>query len=238
MFTWDDTSVAFERNSEESQKNVTVNFEFLGVSASTIMVQDKYRTDLVGGTIFYIDSSADGVYEFYDINGELISNVAVGDKPYSYKVITPGSKDKYYILHDELYDSLRWTYYKNSSYVYTSLGTGAAIGTGKSNTATVLAADDGAYVTANSNGYPTIWYKLQQTRDAFTGGNNDWFIPSKLEIEELRKAGLMESGFKNKYIWSSSEYSSQSAWTWFCNSQFWNSSNKYGNLSVFFARAF
>ena len=108
--------------------------------------------NLVGGTIFYIDSSADGVYEFYDINGELISNVAVGDKPYSYKVVTPGSKDKYYILHNELYGSLRWTYYKNSSYVYTSLGTGGtAIGTGKSNTATVLAADDGSYITADSN---------------------------------------------------------------------------------------
>ena len=238
VFTWDDTSVAFERNSEESQKNVTVNFEFLGVSASTIMVQDKYRTDLVGGTIFYIDSSADGVYEFYDINGELISNVAVGDKPYSYKVITPGSKDKYYILHDELYDSLGWTYYKNSSYVYTSLGTGTAIGTGKSNTATVLAADDGAYVTANSNGYPTIWYKLQQTRDAFTGGNNDWFIPSRYEAEEVRKAGLMESGFKNKYIWSSSESSSQYASYWNSNTQVWNYYNKNNNLSVFFARAF
>ena len=238
VFTWDDTSAAFERNSEESQKNVTVNFELLGVSASTTIVQDKYRTDLVGGTVFYIDSSADGVYEFYDINGELISDVAVGDKPYSYKVVTPGSKDKYYILHDELYDSLRWTYYKDSSYAYTSLGTRTAIGTGKSNTATVLTSDSGAYITADSNGYPTIWYKLQQTRDAFTGGNNDWFIPSKSEAEEVKKAGLMESGFKNNYIWSSSEYSARNSWYWDYGSQSWISLSKDYNNSVFFAGAF
>ncbi len=252
VFTWDVTSDAFERNSGESQRNVTVNFEFLGVSASTTMVQDKYRTDLVGGTIFYIDSSADGVYEFYDINGELISDVAVGDKPYSYKVVTPGSKDKYYVLHDELYDSLRWTYYKDGSYVYTSLGTGTAIGTGKSNTATVLAADEGAYITADSNGYPTIWYKLQQTRDALTGGNNDWFIPSYGEIEELRLAvnsGSITGGaiagssyntsvFKSKYLWSSSEYSSQYAWLWTYYNQGWLSSTKNNTNSVFFARAF
>ena len=168
----------------------------------------------------------------------MISNVAVGDKPYSYKVVTPGSRDKYYILHDELYNDLRWTYYKDGSGVYTSLGTGTAIGTGKSNTATVLAADEGAYVTANSKGYPTIWYKLQQTRDAFTGGNNDWFIPSRYETEEVRKAGLMESGFKNKYIWSSSEYSSQSAWFWHYFDRGWDYNFKYDTYSVFFARAF
>ena len=237
VFTWDDTSSAFERNSGESQRNVTVSFEFLGVSASTTIVQDKHM-NLVGGTIFYIDSSADGVYEFYDINGELISNVAVGDKPYSYKVVTPGSKDKYYILHDELYDSLRWTYYKNDNYVYTSLGTGTAIGTGKSNTATVLAADDGAYAAADSNGKPTIWYKLQQVRNAFSGGCNDWFIPSEYEAMEVRKAGLMESGFKNKYIWSSSENSAQSSWSWYPTNQNWTNFNKTSAYSVFFVRAF
>ena len=239
VFTWDDTSDAFERNSGESQRNVTVSFEFLGISASTTIVQDKHRTDLVGGTIFYIDSSADGVYEFYDINGELLSDVTVGDKPYSYKVVTPGSKDKYYILHDELYDSLRWTYYKDGKYVYTKLGTGTAIGTGKSNTATVLAADDGAYITAVSNRFLTIWYELQQVRDAFTGGNNDWFIPSKDEAEEVRKAGLMESGFKNKNIWSSSEwYSSRYSYFWFYPNQVWKDYPKDNSLSVFFARAF
>ena len=65
---------------------------------------------LVGGTIFYIDETADGVYEFYDYNENLIHDVKVGDKPYAYRVIKAGIKDKYYVYHDEMYTSKRWTY--------------------------------------------------------------------------------------------------------------------------------
>ena len=144
---------------------------------------------LVGGTIFYIDETADGVYEFYDYNENLIHDVKVGDKPYAYRVIKAGIKDKYYVYHDEMYTSKRWTYYKNGAYVYDTIGSlGVEIGRGKTNTATMMARDNGAYVTADSNGTPTIWYQLQLTRQAKAGGCDDWFIPSKLEIEELRKA--------------------------------------------------
>lgn len=144
---------------------------------------------LVGGTIFYIDETADGVYEFYDYNENLIHNVQVGDKPYAYRVIKAGIKDKYYVYHDEMYTSKRWTYYKDGAYVYDTIGSlGVEIGRGKTNTATMMARDNGAYVTADSNGTPTIWYQLQQTRLAKAGGCDDWFIPSRLEIEELRKA--------------------------------------------------
>ncbi|MDY3966271.1 MAG: hypothetical protein SOZ25_08950 [Prevotella sp.] len=144
---------------------------------------------LVGGTIFYIDETADGVYEFYDYNENLIHNVQVGDKPYAYRVIKAGTKDKFYVYHDEMYTSKRWTYYKDGNYVFDAIGSlSQAIGTGKANTDIMMARDNGAYVTADSNGYPTIWYQLQQTRLAKAGGCDDWFIPSKLEIEELRKA--------------------------------------------------
>ena len=144
---------------------------------------------LVGGTIFYIDEEADGVYEFYDYNENLIHNVQVGDKPYAYRVIKAGTKDKYYVYHDEMYTSKRWTYYKDGAYVYDAIGSlSQAIGTGKANTDIMMARDNGAYVTADSNGTPTIWYQLQQTRLAKAGGCDDWFIPSRLEIEELRKA--------------------------------------------------
>ena len=144
---------------------------------------------LVGGTIFYIDEEADGVYEFYDYNENLIHNVQVGDKPYAYKVVKAGTKDKYYVYHDEMYTSKRWTYYKDGAYVYDAIGSlSQAIGTGKANTDIMMARDNGAYVTADSNGTPTIWYQLQLTRQAKAGGCDDWFIPSRLEIEELRKA--------------------------------------------------
>ena len=72
----------------------------------------------VGGTIFYIDDDADGTYEFFDIDGNLMENVQVGDRPYYYRIIEKGSKDKYYVYYDKIYDNLRWTYYKDKRYVY------------------------------------------------------------------------------------------------------------------------
>ena len=145
--------------------------------------------EAVGGTIFYIDDAADGIYEFFDGEGNLLQSVNVGDRPYAYRVVRAGTRDKYYVYHDEMYTSKRWTYYKDGAYVYDTIGSlGLEIGSGKTNTATMMTRDNGAYVTANSNGYPTIWYQLQLTRQAKAGGCDDWFIPSRYEIEELRKA--------------------------------------------------
>ena len=151
-----------------------------------------------------------------------------------YKVLTPGTKDKYYIFHDEVYTSKRWTYYKNGNYVYNKLGTSLNIGTGRANTATVMSADDGAYIASDSNGYPTIWYQLQLTRNAAAGGCDDWFVPSRYEMEEVRKSGLLP--FSGKSIWSSSE--SDSYYAWDCNNGYWNSNDKGSYYLVFFARAF
>lgn len=212
----------------------------------------------VGGTIFYIDDTADGEYEFFDADGTVIENVQVGDKPYTYRVITPGSKDKYYVYHDELYDNLRWTYYKDGAYVLESAesmglvaGVHAIVGFGKANTETVMTKDSRVYITADSNGYPTIWYRLQQVRDAKVGGCDDWFVPSVHEAEELRLA--IESGsiaggaiagssyntsiLSDKYLWSSSVWDT-SAYSWWPSDDMWLVNSKEEALSVFFIRAF
>ena len=139
---------------------------------------------LVGGKIFYIDETADGTYEFYDYNENLIHDVKVGDSPYAYRVIVPGTKDKYYVYHDEMYTSKRWTYYKDGAYVYDAIGSlGVEIGRGKTNTSTMMARDNGAYVTADSNGTPTIWYQLQLTRQAKAGSCDDCIIHSIKRFE-------------------------------------------------------
>lgn len=212
----------------------------------------------VGGTIFYIDDTASGIYEFFDADGNVIEAVHVGDKPYSYRVIEKGSKDKYYVYHDGLYDDMRWTYCK-TSFVYESLDTSDSIGSGKTNTETVMARDDGAYL-ARSCGLPTIWYRLHRTRLAQAGGCDDWFVPSTAEIEELRlaiesgnitggtiaRSSYEESAFGRLggyYLWSSSEYSlkparSQPAWYWNYNNQSWYTNAKCSSYSVFFVRAF
>ena len=233
VFKGDAVSDTFEKNpSSNSSKNIEISYTFLGKTATTTITQGKYVGDPLGGTIFYIDDTADGAYEFYDAEGNVISNVAVGDAPAMYKVLTPGTKDKYYVCNTTLYPNSKWTYYKNGRHVYNNLGTGTAIGTGKTNTNTVMAADDGAYITSDSNGYPTIWYQLQQTRSVT--GCNDWFVPSRYEMDKVRESGLLS--FSDKYIWSSSEYSSNYAWNWDYSS--WGYYYKNSNYSVFFVRAF
>ena len=204
----------------------------------------------VGGTIFYIDDKADGAYEFFDVDGNLMENVQVGDRPHTYRVVEKGSKDKYYVYHDKAYHRVRWTYCGDRDYVYDLLDTSEDIGSGKTNTEKVMAED--SYITRDSNGYPTIWYLLQQTRDVRIGGCDDWFVPSVDELDLLRLAvesgnikGGMVAGssyntsvFNNKYLWTSSETSSLAARAWDRRDQYWDGLGKYGLFSVLFTRAF
>lgn len=206
----------------------------------------------VGGTIFFIDDTADGEYQFFDTWGNPIENVQVGDRPYYYRVIKKGSEDKYYVYHDEVYSNLTWTYCKEDNYVYESLGTSGDRGSGKTNTEIVMAKDYGAYISKDSKGFPTIWYQLQQVRNAEVGGCDDWFVPSAYEIDELRvaiKSGSITGGkiagssykesiFSKKWLWSSSDYSAKYSWYWGFNNQSWCYSYKNYNNSVFFVRAF
>ena len=227
--------------SEESSRQVEVSYTFLDKTATTTITQGKHLGNPVGGKIFYIDDTADGTYLFYDVGGNPIPEVSVGSTPRSYTVLTAGSKDKYYVYHDKLYTSLTWG--KSGT---TTGATGTAIGTGKSNTAILLATN--VVVSSTS----TIWYKLQQIRNASTGGCNDWFVPSKDEIEKLRLAvnsGSITGGaiagssyagsvFNHQYLWSSSEYTDEDAWLWSTYYLDWRTSRKFLDYSVFFARAF
>ena len=158
----------------------------------------------VGGKIFYIDPLSDEEVVFFDQYGDEIANVGVGDTPFAYKIIAPSTngRDKYYVYNDAVFTSKRWTYYDPETivegdprydarwpgYAFESLGTSRDIGAGKSNTAIIMAKDNGAYVQANSNGYPTVMYKIKEMRDSLVGGCDDWFLPSDKELEELRKA--------------------------------------------------
>ena len=230
------------KESEGGKDEIKIDVLFEGIPSTP--------TDLtpVGGTIFYIDDTVDGVYEFFDACGNRIESVQVGDRPHAYRVIEKGSKDKYYVYHDEVYDKLEWTYYNGDVPVYESLDdTSGDIGSGKITTGIAMAKDNGAYITAN-----TIWYQLQMIRDAKVGGCNDWFIPSVYEINELREAILLgsvtggkiagsyygESIFGIKWLWSSSEDSARDSWHWSSNGQNWYKYGKNFNNSVFFIRAF
>ena len=58
------------------------------------------------------------------------------------------------------------------------------------------------------------------------------------ESNNTRTCYPSETKFLNNYIWSSSEYSSQNAWDWNSNTQYWHNYVKGYDFSVFFARAF
>lgn len=206
----------------------------------------------VGGTIFYIDDTADGEYQFFDTWGNPVENVQVGDRPYYYRVIKKGSKDKYFVYYDEVFDRLRWTYCEGNDYVHESLSTSKNIGSGKANTEIVMTKDNSTYVTPDSNRLPTVWHRLQQVRSDKGTGCNDWFIPSIDELELLRlaiKSGSVTGGtiagssynksvFNSKWLWSSSEFLSQRAWYWHHVHQCWDGGNKGLDSSVIFTRAF
>ena len=241
IFKGDTVSDTFGTNpSGESSRQIEVSYTFLGKTVTTTIIQGKHLGNPIGGKIFYIDDTADGTYLFYDVGGNLMPDVSVGNPPGSYTVLTAGSKDKCYVYQDAIYDSLQWGKFD------TSIGaTDTAIGTGKSNTAILLATD----AVSSTD---TIWYKLQQIRNASTGGCNDWFVPSMKEIEKLRLAvnsgsitggtiagsSYEESVFKSKNLWSSSEQEAKYSWKWFYDRQHWFSTYKSINDSVFFVRAF
>lgn len=259
-------------NSDVAVKNVEVNgtqhsktamvTELCSVEASgsgfTLYRHGTSSTEVisgvkpVGGTIFYIDDTADGEYQFFDTWGNLLENVQVGDRPYYYKVIKKGSKDKYFVYYDEVFDRLRWTYCEGNNYVHESLSTSKNTGSGKVNTEIVMEKDSGIYATPDSNRLPTIWHRLQQVRSDGGTGCDDWFVPSIDELELLRlaiKSGSVTGGtiagssynnsaFNKKWLWSSSEFLSQRAWYWHHVHQCWDGGNKGLDSSVIFTRAF
>ena len=250
--TKDDTSVSPERQDIEIPSAVVTTAPATNPCTQAQPPSEVANAFPVGGTIFYIDDTSDGVYEFLDVQGNVIGNVQVGDRPYYYRVIERGSRDKYYVYHDKVYDTLKWTYSKDYDYVYESLNTSKALGLGKVNTEIVMARDNGAYITEKSNGYPTIWYRLQQVRSAKAGGCSDWFVPSISEIEKLRKAvesravsggkiagrSYKTSVFNHTCLHSSSEAFDETVWTWSHYCQYWFSDSKHDEASVFFIRAF
>ena len=97
------------------------------------------------------------------------------------------------------------------------VGTDTAIGTGKSNTERLVEymdIDGKAY--SSSSGTTTAEYAAKKCLDYTCGGYDDWFLPSKDEVnlmyQNLRKQGFGYFDIDNySYYWSSSEYDSTNA---------------------------
>jgi len=79
-------------------------------------------------------------------------------------------------------------------------GTSTAIGAGQANT------------TAIVNGCSTAGIAARICNDLVLNGYNDWFLPSKDELNQLYLQKTVVGGFAGSYYWSSSEYNADYAW--------------------------
>lgn len=223
-----------------------LGYDVYGIGSDGFMVtigkqhRDGEGKFYTGGKIFYIDDTATGAeYTFYNEYGSVLTDVRVGDEPYAYSVTGTPGKDKYYVFNANAVTSKVWTYKNDARWVYNSLGTPDGIGKGKTNTAIVMAADDGAYVAWSDS----IWHSLESMNDAVDKGCSDWFVPSKAELDALRLAtdrdgNALTTLFTNTYIWSSSEVSADYAWRWHCTSQVWSNIYKQNTLALVAVRGF
>ena len=146
-----------------------------------------------GGTVFYVADREDGI-TIQGYTGET------------------GSFDEYTAYYLEATTSNNWRFiaWASSAYASTDItGTGTGIGTGRANTAAILAVDASAPAARACKNYTG-------------GGKDDWFLPSKDELNEIYKAGIRSSG----YYWSSSQDSSNRAWYQNFESGFQFGSNK------------
>ncbi len=179
---------------------------------TTILDVDLVELLAVGGTIFYDAGDNGETYKFYDENMEEITGIPIGNTEVKYYSIsgTP-SKDRYYVFNPNLdSDRCYWG--------YDDITTGATddyIGSGKINTAKVMAITDTSYSNkAHGMSEPSIWeYIANVNSGEGTNGCNDWFIGSMAEYDKLKETGL-SSGIRLYETWTSVE--SEDSKAYFC----------------------
>ena len=104
------------------------------------------------------------------------------------------------------------------------IGTGTTVGTGKANTAVILAVDINAPAA-------------KACKDYNGGGKNDWFLPSKDELIELFKQ-KSHFGITTGNFWSSSQYNARNAWNQYFDDGYQNYDFKNYTIDVRAIRAF
>ena len=111
----------------------------------------------------------------------------------------------------------------------TSVTTGTAIGTGESNTEAIILAMEDANFTQD--------YAAKACANYSSGGKDDWFLPSKDELNKLYEQ-KDTVGVESNIYWSSSEISSSLAWSQYFLNGYQGRPSKYSDFHVRAVRAF
>ena len=82
---------------------------------------------------------------------------------------------------------------------------GTNIGTGEKNTTDIV------------TGCPTVGIAARRAKNLVLGGQSDWFLPSKNELNQMYIRRTAIGGFSVAFYWSSSELVDGSAWTQYFN---------------------
>mgnify|MGYP003301711216 CR=1 FL=1 len=178
----------------------------------------------VGGRIFYDNGSNGATYTFYDSNIISTQTIAGLANAYYYTISGTPTKDRWYVYDSSTMSGL-WG--------YSAWGpmTSNSIGSGKTNTATVLSKGTPA------NNY--AWKLIYDSRNNSLNGCNDWFCASMAEQDKLRASGLVDWYTKSR-IWSSVDNAQATAMMWDYAYSYWgNGMDKIRtNALMFPARSF
>jgi len=159
---------------------------------------------------------------FVDGNGD--NNLTIG-QPYQGGIIAYIDSTGQHGLIAATADQSEGIQWYNGSYIVTG-ATGTAIGTGLTNTNTIIAAQgSGSYAASIA-------------RDYNGGGYTDWYLPSKDELNLLYENKTAIGGFPDNYYWSSTENDNYGAWEQNFDNGFQNGSDKNVTIDVRAVRAF